>query len=430
MSEESIDRNKNESIKEISSRNLEFYPDGGCTAWLAVCAGSTILAMSFGMCNSYGIYQSYYEEKYYATPSTIIGLIGAVQAALTYFSALPSVILSRYFGSQVIIGVGGLLACISFMLLSITNTIWQIFLVQGVLFGMGSGLMYIHSTGIILQYFNKKKALALGVSMSGASLAGVYWPIAVKNMINKIGISWANRVIGFIFIPLTVFSFLYAKPRIYQKPKESKEKIPRLNFKVLKSKNFWILNVSWFTFMFAFFPGMFYIDLFCVRAEVSYALQQYCVPIINACAIIFRIVPGFYADRVGRINIMIPSLFLSGLLPLVLWIPAKGTALTATFIVLWAAATGPPVAIFPTIVGQLFQSTNDLYSYLTFFYMLASVSSLLGPTVAGTFIPRGDGRRTEGFDKLAIFCGVLCFVSSAAMLLLRFLYTKKLRVII
>ncbi|TID31399.1 hypothetical protein CANINC_000028 [Pichia inconspicua] len=403
---------------------LSEFPEGGFEAWMAVCAASTILAMSFGMYNTYGIYQSYYEEKYSATPSNIIGLIGAVQAALTYFTSLPSTIIMEYMGVQLIIALGGSLACTSFIILSFTNAIWQIFLVQGVLFGLGSGLMYIHATGVVMQYFNIKKAFAIGLIMSGASLAGVYWPIGIRNMINKLGFPWANRIVGFIFVPMTIFSYAYAKPRFATTPREVSRSVAKLNIKVLGVKNFWILNFSWLAFMLSLFPGLFYIDLFCVRANVSFALQQYSVAIINGCAIVFRIVPGFYADKIGRINMMIPSLFLSGIFPLVLWIPARGTAMTTAFIICWAAATGPPVALFPAVVGQLFQDTGDLYSYLTFFYLLASVSSLIGPVIAGTFIPRGTVNNTEGFDKLAIFCGILCLISGFFMLILRWRLTK------
>lgn len=427
LSEESID---NELGVVVTTNEIIQYPEGGFEAWMAVCAASTILAMSFGMCNTYGIYQSFYEENYPTTPSNIVGLIGAVQAALTYCTSLPSTILMEYLGPQIVVAVGGLLACTSFMILSITTSIWQIFLVQGLLFGLGSGLMYIHATGVVMQYFNKKKAFAVGLIMSGASLAGVYWPIGIRNMITKIGFPWANRIIGFIFIPMVIFSYCFAKPRFPPEPRKATENIARINFKVLKSKNFWILNLSWFTFMLSLFPGLFYIDLFCVRANVAYSLQQYCVAIINGCAIVFRIIPGFYADKIGRINIIIPSLFLSGIFPLVLWIPAKGTAMTATFVVCWAAATGPPVALFPAVVGQLFQNTGELYSYLTFFYLLASVSSLIGPVIAGSFIPRGTVNNTEGFSKLAIFCGVLCLVSTFFMLFLRFRLTKNLRYVV
>lgn len=405
-------------------------PDGGLRAWMVVGAASTIMAMSFGMCNSYGIYQSYYEEKYQDTPSNVLSIIGALQAAFTYFFALPSTMIMNYLGPQFAVGLGGLLATLSYMFLSISNEIWQIFIIQGLMFGLGSGLMYIHSTGITMQYFHKKKALAVGIITAGSSLAGVYWPIAIRRMIQEIGFPWANRVIGFLFIPMTLFSTIFLKPRFKPTKRKPGENLIRVHFPVLKDWKFLALCLSWFAFMLSLFPGLFYIDLFCIRANVAESLQLYSVAIVNACAIVFRIIPGFIADKFGRINILIPSLLLSGIFPLALWIPATGTPLTATFIVLWASATGVPVAIFPAVVGQLFQNSGYMYSYLTFFYIVGGLSSLLGPIIGGSFIPKGKVDHTTGFDKLAIFCGVLCLCSGVIMILLRMVYTRSLKTII
>lgn len=411
-------------------QNDEEFPDGGFTAWMVVAAAATIMAMSFGMCNSYGIYQSYYEHTYPNIPSNVLTIIGALQAAFTYFFAVPSTIIMSYIGPQWVVLIGGFISSLAFMFLSISNSPWQLFIIQGVMFGLGSGLMYIQATGVTIQYFNKNKALALGVITAGASLAGVYWPIGIRSMITKIGFPWANRVIGFIYIPMTLFSSFYLVPRFKPQPRKPDENFLRINFNVLKDLKFQCLNVAWFAFMLSLFPGLFFIDLFCIRANVSESLQLYSVAIVNACAIVFRILPGFLADKFGRINIVIPSLILAGIFPLALWIPAHNTALTATFIVLWASATGVPVAVYPAITGQLFQSTGHIYSYLTVFYLYGGVSSLIGPIIGGSFIPPGNATTTKGFEKLAIFCGVLCLASAAVAFLLRCFYSKKLFVII
>lgn len=416
--------------EKLAYDDPKYFPDGGLRAWLVVGAASTIMAMSFGMCNSYGVYQSYYEEKYTDIPSNVLGIIGALQAALTLLFALPSTICMEYFGPQIVVAFGGLLACLAFMFLSISNSPWQLFIIQGLMFGMGSGIMYVHSTGVTIQYFDKKKALAIGIITGGSSLAGVYWPIGVRNMIDKIGFPWTNRVIGFLYIPMTIFSALFIKPRFKPKKRQSGENFFRLNFSVLKNWKYQLVNIAWFTFMLSLFPGLFYIDLFCIRLNVNHSLQLYSVAIINACAIVFRVLPGFLADKFGRINILIPSLLLSGIFPLALWLSARDTGLTATFMVLWACATGVPVALFPAVIGQLFQNTGHIYSYLTFFFIYGGISSLLGPIIGGSFLPPGKVDTIKGFDKLAIFCGVLCLGSAVIMIFIRCVYTKSIKTVI
>lgn len=410
--------------KKIQLDEKEHIPDGGLKAWLVVGAAASIMSMSFGMCNSYGVYQTYYEEKYQHVPSNVLSIIGALQAGLTLFMALPSTIAMIYVGPQLVVAIGGLLACLSFMFLSISKTVAEIFIIQGLMFGLGSGIMYVHATGVTFQYFNKRKALAQGVITAGASLGGVYWPIGIRNLIDKVGFGWANRIIGFIYIPMVIIAVVFLRPRVKPKPKLDNENFLRLNFTVLLNLRYLMVSVAWFLFLLALFPGFFYLDLFCIRAKVDPTFQQYTVAIINACACIFRVIPGFVGDKCGRMNLLIPALLLSGIFPLAMWIPASNAAVIMAFVVLWSCATGVPIALFPPIIGQLFGG-KDIPSYLSFFFVFGGLGNFLGPIIGGTFIPKGNVSNTEGFDKLAIFCGVISLGSAVLVIIVRIADTKK-----
>lgn len=403
-------------------------PDGGLQAWLVVSAASCIMSMSFGMCNTFGVYQTYYEQKYHNTPSNVLSIIGALQAGLTMLMAVPSTTCVYYVGPQVMVAIGGMMACLSFMFLSITKTVAEVFIVQGLMFGMGSGIMYIHSTAVTFQYFDKRKGLAQGVITAASSLGGVYWPIAIRNLIAKVGFGWANRIIGFLYLPMVVISVLFLKPRVAVKKRSPGENILRLKFNVLLNSKYMAINFAWFLYGLSLFPGLFYIDLFCIRGNINKQFQLYSVAIINSCSCVFRVIPGFYADKVGRINLLIPALFLSGIFPLCMWLPASretppGNGLTISFIVLWASASAVPIAIFPPVIGQLFRG-NEMYSYLSFFLVFGGIGCFLGPVIGGTFIPKGTVANTDGFDKLAIFVGVLCLGSTSIMMAVRFCYAK------
>lgn len=433
--EDSLPSNE-EKLQLQSSKNHEITqsdnipeppPEGGMKAWLVLCAASCIMSMSFGMCNSFGVYQTYYEKRFQNVPSNIISIIGALQAGLTLLMAVPSTIGMFYVGPQIMVAIGAILACLSFMFLSIAKTIAEIFIIQGLMFGLGSGIMYVHATGVTFQYFNKKKALAQGIITAGASLGGVYWPIGINQLIDKVGFHWANRIIGFIYIGMAAIGILFLNPRIKPKPRQPGQNFLRINFNILLDWQFLIVAISWFLFMLALFPGLFYIDLFCLRAGVNTNFQQYTVAIINACACIFRVLPGFIADKLGKFNIIIPGLLLSGIFPLAMWIPATTSSVSIAFVILWACATGIPVAIFPPIIGQLFNG-NDISSYLSFFFVFGGFGNFLGPIIGGTFIPKGNVDTTQGFDKLAIFCGTICLGAALLMTFLRFMNERNILV--
>ena len=70
-SREKLEFNHVEDLNQCSD-GIEKAPDGGLKAWLVVAAASCIMSMSFGMCNSYGVYQTYHEQKYQHVPSNVL----------------------------------------------------------------------------------------------------------------------------------------------------------------------------------------------------------------------------------------------------------------------------------------------------------------------------------------------------------------------
>lgn len=371
------------------------------------------------------MYQTYYEQEFSSVSSNKISLIGSVQACFTMLLGIPSTVVMYYIGPQMVVLIGSIFCIASFMILSVVKKYWQAFLVQGILFGIGSGLIYIHSTGVLFQYFNKKKALVQGIITGGASIAGVYWPIGIRKLIAKVGFPWANRIIGFIYIPMGIFSVIFLRPRIPPPARKPGENFLRLDFSVLKDWKLWILCMAIFTFMLSLFPGFFYVDLFCERLEVAEYLQEYNVPIVNAIACFARIIPGFIGDYVGRMNINILFLAATGILPLAIWMNARSTGSTLAFCITWAIASGGPVCLTPAIVGQLFPG-KELPSCLSLFFAWGGLGGLLGPTIGGSFIPRGHVKGVQGFNHLAIFVGIMAFVSMSCVILVRTWYTRKI----
>lgn len=105
-------------------------------------------------------------------------------------------------------------------------------------------------------------------------------------------------------------------------------------------------------------------------------------------------------------------------------------ATIVAFVVVWSFVSGPPVVLFATIIGQLFGGP-DVYSYLSLFFVFGGVGAFIGPVIAGTFIPSGSaggggGVGVEGFDKLAIFCGVMSLTACGVMCLVRWHHSRRL----
>jgi MFS family permease len=62
---------------------------------------------------------------------------------------------------------------------SLCKEYWQVFLAQGVLGGIGLGTMFLPAVGVIPHWFQRRRALATGLVVSGSSVGGICFPSKV-----------------------------------------------------------------------------------------------------------------------------------------------------------------------------------------------------------------------------------------------------------
>jgi MFS family permease len=72
--------------------------------------------------------------------------------------------------------LGAILLVLGQMMLSLSSQYYQIILSQGICSGIGAGLVYVPSIALVNTQFTTKRALAMGLVTSGASLGTVPLP--------------------------------------------------------------------------------------------------------------------------------------------------------------------------------------------------------------------------------------------------------------
>jgi MFS family permease len=91
------------------------------------------------------------------------------------------------YGAHAVFLPGSFLLVLSLMLTSISTKYWQIILAQGVLFGLGSALIFSPAFSLPSQWFHKRRALATSVAVTGSGLGGTLWPIVFSRLFQQIG---------------------------------------------------------------------------------------------------------------------------------------------------------------------------------------------------------------------------------------------------
>lgn len=132
-----------------------------------------------------------------ATPLEYAFIGGLITATALITGPLASAITNR-FGMNVTLLCGVAFETAALVGASFCKQTWHLFLSQGVCFGLGLGLQYLSTVGIIPQWFLRRRGLASGIAASGSGTGGLIYSLAVQTMIQKYGISWSYRILAIV----------------------------------------------------------------------------------------------------------------------------------------------------------------------------------------------------------------------------------------
>lgn len=143
--------------------------DGGLRAWLQVLGSFIMYFNLWGYTFAFGSFQNYYESEYLlGTSASSIAWIGSIQAFLLILSGVFAGPLFDLGYFKIMINGGAFLSTLGAMMLSLSHEYWQIFITQGVLVGLGSGILFVPSMALVTRSFVKKRSLAVGIMSCGA----------------------------------------------------------------------------------------------------------------------------------------------------------------------------------------------------------------------------------------------------------------------
>ena len=113
---------------------------------------------------------------------------------------------------------------------SICSTYWQVILAQGLVVGIGNGLLFVPSIAVLPTYFVKWRALATGIAITGGNIGeshltivqgsvltvrkgGIIYPIVFQRL-KYLGFRWATRIIAFIMLTTLTVPLFAMKMRM------------------------------------------------------------------------------------------------------------------------------------------------------------------------------------------------------------------------
>lgn len=168
---------------------------------------------TYGYINSYGIFQSYYTTQL-NLPASTVSWTGSIQIFLLFFiGAFSGRALDAGYYRHVLIA-GCFFQVIGTFMTSLATEYWQIVLAQGVCNGVGHGLLFSPTVGLVATYFVKHRSLAVAIVTGGSGTGGIVFVLLAQKLFPTIGFPWTVRIMGFIVLFNSCIIIMLAKPRL------------------------------------------------------------------------------------------------------------------------------------------------------------------------------------------------------------------------
>lgn len=290
-------------------------------------------------------------------------------------------------GPRLLLVVTVTLAGTAFALVSVVTALWQLYLLIGLLGGIGMSSFYLLSTATVTHWFDERRGLALALVLVGFNLGYISGGPLAAWLITHMGWRTAYCVLGG---GCGLLSFCAAITVRLPRPTERRDLLRAAPGPVgagvtlrqsLADPRQWGLNLSWLllgglALMISVHAVPFARDRGVSLADASLALTAYGIGSVAG-----RLTAGFISDRVGtRLTINTAYVFEIVALLALLWFPSRA-ALLASLVLFGAgfAASDTMVAkVIPEVFGV--RAIGAIMGILTLGWRLGAA---IGPAAAG-----------------------------------------------
>jgi MFS family permease len=289
----------------------------------------------------------------------------------------------------------------------------------------------------VATWFKAKKGFAIGVVASGASIAGLLYPMMTKFLIEKHGFNIATRYVATVVCLTSCLAILLAQPN----PKHIVRK-PETWFQIdifVDSHAFRNRSYAWFVasiafLFFGFYAVFFNLEEWAVSEGFGYrranrvgmnahlpqrvpdnAMETFwLLSIMNATSTIGRLGSAYLCDHFGALNVHTTVTFVAAMLTMILWSLAKTLNSAIAFVVLFGAFSGAVIGLPPASVAYILgpdpKAQAKLGQWTGMMYSCAAVFALTGPVIAGHLISE-----YSTFLTVQLWSGGCMLMSSACM---------------
>lgn len=239
-----------------------------------------------------------------------------------------------------------------FLLASLTTSILQFTLVQGLLIGVGTSAIFGPLIADISHWFNRRRGVAVTAAASGSYLAGAIWPTAMPYVMQSEGWRFTYAAIGVVCLATMVPLILLLRrgaPReaVAGSPGNRPVQPIALSPAALQV----LLVVAGLGCCVAMSMPQVHIVAYCMDLGYGVAHGADMLSIMMVAGVVSRLASGFLADRIGGVKTLLIGSVLQ-CLSLLFYIPFDGLASLYAVSLVFGLSQGGIVPCYAIIVRE------------------------------------------------------------------------------
>ena len=368
-----------------------------------VAAGFIIQAVGVGAMFTYGAFFKEFQAEFGWSRAAISGASSLAFLMMGLVGVIAGKMNDRI-GPKFIIVASGISLGIGYLLMSRLQTLWQLYLIYGVLVGIGFSTHDVITLSTVARWFIKRRGMMSGIVKVGTGSGQFLVPLIATLLIAAYG--WRNSyfIIGAasLVIFVAVAQVLSRDPqgigllpdgdssKSFDNGKKSREESVTLRV-AARTRQFWIICIAEFAIFFCLLTVIVHIVPHAMDLELAPPTAVGVLSTIGGASMLGRIVIGTANDKIGgkRSLVICFILLLCGLF----WLNVASEAwMLFLFAVIYGFAHGGFFTVISPTIAEFFGTGSH---GVLFGIVLASgtIGGAAGPLMAGrTFDVTGSYR--------------------------------------
>ncbi|KAG0253342.1 hypothetical protein DFQ27_007484 [Actinomortierella ambigua] len=415
--------------------------DGPPYGWVIIAASFFLQFISLGIANIFGVYQNYYLNHAYKGRASAfeISWIGSLTIVTLDMLGPYTGALCDYVGHRQTAMMGIVVMSLSLVAAAFAQEVWQLYLAQGFLYGVGCSLTYFASLTIPSQWFTKNRGMVTGMAIAGGGIGGMILSPVVSKLLESLGLRWTILITAIAQAALLLPAAMLLRTRIetgrerarriqqygYRKGEslEQDKKRKFVDWSILRTnRRVLLLFLTGIPVVAGYFAPFYFISTYATQNGASSSTAAMLVGVMNGSSALGRVLTGMAADRAGPINSLFTVLVTACLSVFLIWSFAKTVAVMYVFAVIYGIACGGFVSVIPTVTGSIC-GLDRLTMVTGIIYAGMAIGAVIGTSSGAILDTIGGG---TDYTSLIVWTGSVLAIGSSCVFVLKWMTNRNM----